>query len=190
MSEFKKKVETANAAYVLKKEISKHPHMKFAILTCMDARMDPVAFAGLDDDAYVVRNAGGRATDDAVRSLVISAKMLGTQEWFVIHHTDCGMATFTNDTMKALLKESLGPARHGEAGWVNVSDEPGAGVMPDMDFMPFTDPVKSLIDDVKTLRHHPLVSKAIPIHGYLYDIHTGELREILEASEEGKIIKN
>lgn len=190
MSEFKKKVETANAAYVLKKEISKHPHMKFAILTCMDARMDPVAFAGLDDDAYVIRNAGGRATDDAVRSLVISAKMLGTQEWFVIHHTDCGMATFTNDTMKALLKDSLGPARHEEAGWVNVSEEPGAKEMPDMDFMPFTDPVESLVEDVKTLRRHPLVSKAIPIHGYLYDIHTGELREIVEASEAGKIIKN
>jgi len=76
------------------------PGRRFAILTCMDARLDPAKFAGLaEGDAHVVRNAGGRASDDAIRSLVISHKLLGTREWFVIHHTDCGMELFTNDIM-------------------------------------------------------------------------------------------
>src|SRR6201984_2527064 len=84
------------------------PVRKFAILTCMDARLDPAKFAGLSEgDAHVIRNAGGRASDDAIRSLVISYKLLGTQEWFVIHHTDCGMLLFTNDDMRNLLASSL-----------------------------------------------------------------------------------
>lgn len=178
MSEIKKKIQAANAEYVLKKELSAHPHMKFAILTCMDARMDPVAFAGLADDAYVIRNAGGRVTEDAVRSLVISSKLLGTKEWFVIHHTDCGMASITNEEMRTLLRGSLGPSAKTENGWANVTDEPGAETMPEMDFMPFTDAEQSLIEDVRALRAHPLVSKEIPIHAYIYDIHTGELREV------------
>jgi carbonic anhydrase len=73
------------------------PARRFAILTCMDARLDPAKFAGLaEGDAHVIRNAGGRASDDAIRSLVISYKLLGTREFFVIHHTDCGMQFFTN----------------------------------------------------------------------------------------------
>jgi carbonic anhydrase len=80
------------------------PGRRFAILTCMDARLDPAKFAGLaEGDAHVIRNAGGRATDDAIRSLVISYKLLGTREWFVVHHTDCGMETFTDNTMRQLL---------------------------------------------------------------------------------------
>src|ERR1700748_891838 len=88
------------------------PARKFAILTCMDARLDPAKFAGLSEgDAHVIRNAGGRASDDAIRSLVISYKLFGTKEWFVIHHTDCGMLTFTNDIMRDLLAKSLGTAQ-------------------------------------------------------------------------------
>src|SRR6201996_8100012 len=84
------------------------PVRKFAILTCMDARLGPAKFAGLSEgDAHVIRNAGGRASDDAIRSLVISYKLLGTQEFFVIHHTDCGMQFFTNDVMRGLLASSL-----------------------------------------------------------------------------------
>src|ERR1700745_1347297 len=76
------------------------PGRRFAILTCMDARLDPAKFAGLKEgDAPVIRNAGGRASDDAIRSLVISHKLLGTEEWFVVHHTNCGMELFTNDDM-------------------------------------------------------------------------------------------
>src|ERR1700760_1325756 len=84
------------------------PARHFAILTCMDARLDPAKYAGLaEGDAHVIRNAGGRATDDAIRSLVISYKLLGTAEWFVIHHTDCGMQLFTDEVMGDLLESSL-----------------------------------------------------------------------------------
>ena len=84
------------------------PKRQFAILTCMDARLDPAKYAGLaEGDAHVIRNAGGRASDDAIRSLVISHKLLGTKEWFMIHHTNCGMETFTNEVMADLLSSSL-----------------------------------------------------------------------------------
>src|SRR5215216_3440841 len=93
-------VLTANKQYVKsfgeKAKLPLPPGRRFAILTCMDARLDPAKYAGLSEgDAHVIRNAGGRASDDAIRSLVISYKLLGTQEWFIIHHTDCGMLTFT-----------------------------------------------------------------------------------------------
>src|SRR5271156_5726820 len=85
-------------------QLAMPPARRFAILTCMDARLDPAKFAGLSEgDAHVIRNAGGRASDDAIRSLVISHKLLGTKEWFVIHHTDCGMELFTDDVMRELL---------------------------------------------------------------------------------------
>ena len=89
------------------------PARRFAILTCMDARLDPAKYAGLSEgDAHVIRNAGGRASDDAIRSLVISHKLLGTNEWFVIHHTNCGMEFFTSELMGELLEGSPG---HGGA---------------------------------------------------------------------------
>ena len=88
-----------------KAELTLPPARRFAILTCMDARLDPAKYAGLTEgDAHVIRNAGGRASDDAIRSLVISYKLLGTREWFVIHHTDCGMEFFTNEVMRDLLR--------------------------------------------------------------------------------------
>src|SRR5262250_3764247 len=87
------------------------PARHFAILTCMDARLDPAKYAGLaEGDAHVIRNAGGRASDDAIRSLVISHKLLGTKEYFVIHHSDCGMELFTDDIMSGLLEKSLDTA--------------------------------------------------------------------------------
>ena len=103
------------------------PSRHFAILTCMDARLDPAKYAGLaEGDAHVIRNAGGRASDDAIRSLVISYKLLGTQEWFVIHHTDCGMLLFTNDDMRNLLASSLETATLDQSGWRDSG--PGAWV--------------------------------------------------------------
>lgn len=94
------------------------PARRFAILTCMDARLDPATYAGLaEGDAHVIRNAGGRASDDAIRSLVISYKLLGTQEFFVIHHTDCGMELFTNDMMRSLLASSLETAQLTSSGF-------------------------------------------------------------------------
>lgn len=103
-------VVAANEAYVRefgdRGDLALPPARRFAILTCMDARLDPAKYAGLSEgDAHVIRNAGGRASDDAIRSLVISYKLLGTQEWFVIHHTNCGMEFFTNDVMAGLLDQ-------------------------------------------------------------------------------------
>ena len=102
----------ANEAYAssfgAKDELPLPPARHFAILTCMDARLDPAKYAGLSEgDAHVIRNAGGRASDDAIRSLVISYKLLGTQEWFVIHHTNCGMEFFTDEVIRGLLASSL-----------------------------------------------------------------------------------
>src|SRR5512147_818536 len=92
--------QTYASAFGAKRDLAMPPARRFAILTCMDARLDPAKFAGLaEGDAHVIRNAGGRATDDAIRSLVISYKLLGTREWFIIHHTNCGMEFFTNDVM-------------------------------------------------------------------------------------------
>ena len=97
-----------SAAFGAKSELALPPARSFAILTCMDARLDPAKYAGLaEGDAHVIRNAGGRASDDAIRSLVISYKLLGTREFFVIHHTNCGMEFFSNDVMRGLLANSL-----------------------------------------------------------------------------------
>jgi carbonic anhydrase len=105
MTKILDEVLAANAKYANdfrdKGNLALPPRRRFAILTCMDARLDPAKYAGLaEGDVHVIRNAGGRASDDAIRSLVISYKLLGTREWFVIHHTDCGMPLFTNDDMR------------------------------------------------------------------------------------------
>src|SRR6202165_6116230 len=103
------------------------PTRSFAILTCMDARLDPAKYAGLaEGDAHVIRNAGGRASDDAIRSLVISYKLLGAREWFVVHHTDCGMLLFTNDDMGNLLASSLKTATLDQNGWRDSGGGPGS----------------------------------------------------------------
>ena len=123
-------VLSANAAYAAafgaKAELALPPARGFAILTCMDARLDPAKYAGLaEGDAHVIRNAGGRASDDAIRSLVISYKLLGTREWFVIHHTDCGMEFFTDEVMRGLLASSLETAALGPDGFPDVGAGPG-----------------------------------------------------------------
>src|SRR3989337_2098189 len=112
MSKIKEEVLAANANYSAhfgdKGKLPMPPGRRFAVLTCMDARLDPAKFAGLaEGDAHVIRNAGGRASDDAIRSLVISYKLLGTREWFVVHHTDCGMGMFNDEVMRDLLGRSL-----------------------------------------------------------------------------------
>ena len=109
-----------------KGELALPPARQFAILTCMDARLDPAKYAGLSEgDAHVIRNAGGRASDDAIRSLVISYKLLGTREWFVIHHTNCGMEFFTDEVMRGLLASSLQTAELGPDGFHDVGHGPG-----------------------------------------------------------------
>src|SRR3954449_4331136 len=117
-------VLAANEAYASdfgeKGSLALPPARGFAILTCMDARLDPAKYAGLaEGDAHVIRNAGGRASDDAIRSLVISHKLLGTREWFVIHHTNCGMELFTGEVMADLLDDNLETASFDGKSWSN-----------------------------------------------------------------------
>lgn len=158
------------------------PARRFAILTCMDARLDPAKFAGLaEGDAHVIRNAGGRASDDAIRSLIISHKLLGTREWFVIHHTDCGMALFTDEIMRGLLAKSLHTAVVDETGWRDVGDGPGSTEGEFIDWLTFKDETSSVVDDVRRIRHHPLVSREIAIYGFVYDVRSGRLLAVPEA---------
>jgi carbonic anhydrase len=115
------------ASFGAKSELALPPARRFAILTCMDARLDPAKYAGLSEgDAHVIRNAGGRASDDAIRSLVISYKLLGTQEWFVIHHTECGMEFFDDEKMRELLGHSLETAELGSDGFRDIGSGPGS----------------------------------------------------------------
>ncbi len=190
MSKIKDEVLAANASYAAdfgdKGNLPMPPGRRFAILTCMDARLDPAKYAGLaEGDAHVIRNAGGRASDDAIRSLVISYKLLGTREWFVIHHTDCGMLTFTDEVMVDLLASSLKPASIGADGWKDPGGGPGSTEGKYIRWLAFQDNAKSVVEDVERIRHHPLVPGDIPIFGYIYDCKTGKLVEIPEATRAG-----
>jgi carbonic anhydrase len=153
----------------------------------MDARLDPAKYAGLaEGDAHVIRNAGGRASDDAIRSLVISYKLLGTREWFVVHHTDCGMLLFTNDDMRSLLASSLKTATLDQRGWRDSGEGPGSREGNYINWLTFSDNAKSVVEDVMRIRHHPLVPNDIPIYGYIYDVKSGKLVEVPEAMTAGK----
>ena len=144
--------------------------------------MDPAKFAGLaEGDAHVIRNAGGRATEDAIRSLIISHKFLGTLEWFVIQHTGCGMATVTDQQIGELLEEDLETAVHDGEKWVNPKREssdntkPGSSVGKHMHWHSFTDLEQSVRDDVQLIKNHELVPSHIQVYGFIYDVKTGEL---------------
>ena len=140
------------------------PARRVAVVTCMDARLHPEEFLGLEaGDAHVIRNAGGRVSDDAVRSLVISERLLGTEAIAIIHHTDCGMLTFTNEDLASKVKKDLG---------VDVAGR---------DFLPFGDLEQSVRDDVQALRGSELIPEDVRILGAIYDVHTGELREVVRA---------
>ena len=181
----------ANAQYAgsfgAKADLALPPARGFAILTCMDARLDPAKYAGLSEgDAHVIRNAGGRASDDAIRSLVISHKLLGTNEWFVIHHTNCGMELFTDDVIRGLLANSLETAALGPEGFHDVGSGPGSPEAKYIDWLTISDSAQSVVEDVSRIRTHPLVSATIPIYGFIYDVTTGRLVEVAEASKAGK----
>ena len=191
MSKIVDEVLSANAAYAAKfgdkGKLPMPPRRRFAILTCMDARLDPAKYAGLaEGDAHVIRNAGGRASDDAIRSLVISYKLLGTREWFVIHHSDCGMLTFTDGVMADLLDKSLKPAQLDAKGWRDVGPGPGSPEGRYVNWLAFSDNAKSVLEDVRRIRAHPLVPAEIPIYGYIYDVKSGRLNEIKDASAAGR----
>ena len=155
------KANSAYAASFSKGQLSMPPSRHVAVLTCMDARLHPAAALGLElGDAHVIRNAGGRASEDAIRSLVISQRLLGTTEIVVIHHTDCGMLTFTNAELAQKIQQDLG---------VDVGSR---------DFLPFRDLKKSVRDDVATLRASPLIPDDVPIRGAVYDVRTGRLTPV------------
>jgi len=162
------------------------PARRFAVLTCMDARLDPAKYAGLaEGDAHVIRNAGGRASDDAIRSLVISYKLLGTREFFVIHHTDCGMEFFTNDVIRGLLNNSLKTAALTAEGFKDVGKGPGSRAGEFIEWLTIPNQKQAVIDDVLRIRNHPLVPGSIPIYGYVYDVKSGKLVEVEGANEAG-----
>lgn len=191
MSQVLNEVLTANAAYAAsfgdKGKLPMPPARRFAVLTCMDARLDPAKFAGLaEGDAHVIRNAGGRASDDAIRSLVISYKLLGTREWFVIHHTDCGMEFFTDEVMRGLLASSLETAALGESGFYDTGEGPGSTEGDYIDWLTIRDQIQSVVADVRRIRRHPLVPSRIPIYGYIYDVKSGRLVEVPGAAEAGR----
>lgn len=136
------------------------PARHVAVITCMDARLVPARMLGLEEgDAHVIRNAGGRA-EDALRSLVISQRLLGTNEVMVIHHADCGMLTFSNDDLHAKVSQDLG------------ADDGGR------DYLPFSDVEQSVRDDVAVLKSSPLVADDVLIRGFVYDEGTGGLTEV------------
>ena len=192
MSKVLDEVLSANAEYVSsfgsKGSLALPPARRFAILTCMDARLDPARYAGLSEgDAHVIRNAGGRASDDAIRSLVISYKLLGTREWFVVHHTNCGMEFFTDELMRSLLANSLETAELGAQGFRDVGKGPGSAEGQFIDWLTIKDAQQAVVDDVSRIRRHPLVPRNIAVYGYIYDVKTGKLVEVEEATRAGRV---
>jgi len=154
---------TANERYAAgfdKGHLPLPPARRVAIVTCMDARLDPAKALGLEEgDAHVIRNAGGRA-HEALRSLVISQRLLGTREVVVIHHTDCGMLTFTDDELRGKVRAELGAdASH-------------------IAFLPFRSLDESVRQDVAYLRASPLIPEDVPIRGFVYDVRTGTVSEV------------
>jgi carbonic anhydrase len=191
MSQILSEVLAANrnysASFGEKGKLALPPARGFAILTCMDARLDPAKYAGLaEGDAHVIRNAGGRASDDAIRSLVISYKLLGTREFFVIHHTNCGMEFFSNEVMRGLLASSLEMAELTPGGFRDEGRGPGSSAGEYIEWLTIRDQSQAVIDDVERIRTHPLVPKSIPIYGFVYDVHSGKLIEVEGAQDAGK----
>ena len=152
------KANDAYASSFSKGNLPMPPGRHVVVLTCMDARLDPARFLGLEEgDAHVIRNAGGRASEDALRSLTISEQLLGTNEVVVIHHTDCGMLTFSNEDLRKKLKQELNAdAEH-------------------IDFLPFKDLEQSVRDDVATIKNSPFIPKNIEVSGFIYDVRSGRL---------------
>src|SRR6266700_4415979 len=161
VQEFQKEND-AYASSFSKGNLPMPPGRHVAVLTCMDARLIPARFLGLEEgDAHVIRNAGGRASEDAIRSLAISQQLLGTNEVVVIHHTDCGMLTFSNEDLRKKLKQELNAdAEH-------------------IDFLPFKDLEQSVRADVATIKNSPLLLKNIEVSGFIYDVKSGRLLPVM-----------
>ena len=184
-------VSRANTSYATefgnKKLLPGSPHKKVAILTCMDVRIDPLAITGFNlGDAHVIRNAGGRASNDAIRSLLVSYKFFGTRDWLVIQHTQCGMASVTDREISNLFAESLEPATKKNDIWKNQTADCGSEHGLTTDWLTIADLDESVRSDVALIANHPLVSKAISIHGYTYDVQSGYLKMVEGALRPGE----
>ncbi len=143
-----------------KGDLALPPGRKLAVLACMDARLDPARILGLEEgDAHVIRNAGGVVSDDAIRSLAISQNLLGTEEILVIHHSDCGMLTFTDDEFTDRLEQETGQR-----------PEWPVHTFPDLD--------QSVRDSLETIRSSPFVPRKDEVRGFVYEVETGKLREV------------
>ena len=141
------------------------PSRGVVVLTCIDARIEPAQMLGLElGEANVLRNAGGRVTDDVIRSATISSWLLGTREYVVIHHTDCGMTKFTDDVLHEKIREATG---------ADVSGD---------DYLSFSDVDQSVREDVARLRDVKTLPEGVTVTGLVYDVRTGELREVEPAA--------
>ncbi len=138
------------------------PARKLAVVACMDARLMVDRVLGLETgDAHVIRNAGGIVTDDALRSLIISHHLLGTQEFIIINHTDCGMLTFKDEDLRSKLQQETG----------TTTDTPAR-------FHAFSDVEENVRQQIEKVKGHPWIPRQIPVRGFIYDVRTGELSEV------------
>ncbi|MBV8362907.1 MAG: carbonic anhydrase [Deltaproteobacteria bacterium] len=155
----------ANEEYVRKFDLGHlavRPARHLAIVACMDARLAVEQFAGLKTgDAHIIRNAGGVVTDDVIRSLLISHYLLGTNEWIIVEHTECGMLTFKDEELLSRLENETGVVAHAPSN-----------------FYAFADLETNLRRQIAKVRAHPWVSKQIPVRGFIYDVHSGSLTEV------------
>jgi carbonic anhydrase len=150
----------AHAESFDKRDLPTPPTRRLAILACMDARLIPSRVLGLGEgEAHVIRNAGGVVTDDAIRSLAISQNLLGTEEIVLLHHTDCGMLTFTDEELAAKLEDATGER-------------------PEWSAQAFSDLEQDVRDSIARLRDSPFIPNKDSIRGFVYDVKTGELREV------------
>jgi carbonic anhydrase len=153
----------ANQSYVssfTKGDLPMPPARKVAVLACMDARLDPARVLGLEEgDAHVIRNAGGVASDDAIRSLVISQRLLGTKDIVLIHHTDCGMLTFRDDEVKDQILA-------------------GTGLRPSFALEAFADEEEDVRQSIRRIKANPFIPHRTSVRGFVYDVRTGQLNEV------------
>ena len=165
-----------------KGDLASKPSKSIAILTCMDTRINPLELCGLNiGEAHIIRNAGGRVTDDAIRSLVISYKLLGTKDWFIIQHTDCGLSKITDKEIANLLENDLETATFENGNWKNNKNkdsESGSAQGHKMKWYTFSNLKESILEDLEKIKNHPLIPKNINIYGFIYDVKTAKLLPI------------
>lgn len=153
----------ANKSYVSsfsKGDLPMPPGRRVAVLACMDARLDPARVLGLEEgDAHVIRNAGGVASDDAIRSLVISQRLLGTKDIVLIHHTDCGMLTFRDDEVKDQIYADT-------------------GLRPSFALEAFADEAEDVRQSIRRIKANPFIPHRTSVRGFVYDVRTGQLKEV------------